>query len=113
MPGIPGSCGVGASVQAAVPNGVVTGLVTDVGGPTQPCGTDNCPIKPARPNPAVTAAFSNPSRPAAGGPAGEMNPGINPSPRVGGIITSTESYCNELRSANALVIAGLIRAGLT
>lgn len=36
MPGIPGSCEAGASVQAAVPNGVFTGVVTDVGGPTPP-----------------------------------------------------------------------------
>ena len=44
IPGIPGMAGAaaaGASVQAAVPNGVFTGAVTDVGGATQPCGTDN------------------------------------------------------------------------
>jgi hypothetical protein len=116
IPGMPGIGGVGAaggSVQAAVPNGVVDGVVTDVGGATQLCGTDIWPIRPARPSPAVTAAFSIPSSPAAGGPAGEMNSGINPSPRAGGIITSTESYCNEFKSANALVMAGLINAGLT
>ncbi len=113
IPGIAGTAAAGASVQAAVSNGVVTGLVTEVGGPTQPCGTDSWPIRPARPRPAVTAAFCIPSRPAAGGSAGDNSAGIKPSPRLGGNGTSTASFCNEFRSASALVTAGLINAGLT
>lgn len=115
--GIPGTPGVPAAASGTVaelvqppPGAAAPAWFTTWVAAVQLSGTDNRPTNAARLSPVTT--LLTPAGAGAGADV-EANAGKLKWPLSGGEITGSPPACNELRSAIAPVIAGVIRSGLT